>query len=214
MKEPLSLFKIETELDELLDLREQVTEELHEYQTKFALPNESLEQSLAAIDTQIDSYLKREARKVNGIASTIQSFDSAAALLKAEADRLYTRSQAFSNRAQRIKQRCCEVMRQTLGDRAKLETPEHTLRVQRNGGLAPLVINSEGNLPQSLRKVTVTMSLADWEVLKNTTKMQWDFTPLVSQPEPNISAIRESLEKNSSFLGCYLGERGFHLRVS
>lgn len=200
---PLTLYQIESELAELLDL----------YDSTAATPlsmdfTESDRQSaLTATTTAIDEYVKREMRKVNGIARTVLMYDDYADTLRTRSRELSQRAQVFENRSSRVKYRALEIMRQVLGDKGKLETAEHSLTVCGNGGLAPLIIDDEAKIPPTLKTVTVKMTLEMWNYLQK----EYEGVELGKASKPEISGaeIRKAIPEGAA----HLGDRGYHLRV-
>jgi len=96
-KQSLTLYNIETELLDLVRLREDTTE-----------PEE-----LAAIDTQIAEYVGREVRKVDGIASLLREFERRAEIDRAEAKRISKRAQQWARREARLREMVTSVMEAT-----------------------------------------------------------------------------------------------------
>ena len=225
MKTKLSLVQIESELNQLLDLRSSYTEsELGDKYPAMLLDD---------VDRQIDEYLRREVAKVNGIAWAITAYEAAANFLKDRADRLYKRSKQFTARADRIRERTLFVMRETLGDKAKLETPEHTLRVQKNGGKAPLITGPTTSLPDTRITQTVTLDLASWGIIQNlaeamaaggiddlnemarcnaaVNKLKDARSKLTADVDNAL--VRADLESGIEYPGWKIADRGYQLRV-
>ncbi len=151
MTQSLSLYEIEHELLELLRMRDQATEE--------GAPPAEIE----AIDQALSDYFTREVRKVNHIAEAIHSYEAAAAQALSEAKRMKERAESLDNTAKRIK---AATLRAMQDHRVRvLETAEHRLRVQANGGKEPLEIEDETLVPQAFQGVNVRMSVRLWRSL-------------------------------------------------
>lgn len=201
--QPLTLYQIESELAELLDLYDSTAA------TPLSMDFELVdrEHALYTISNAIDEYVKREMRKVNGIARAVLMYDDYADTLRTRARELSQRAQVFENRSSRVKSSALEVMRQVLGDKGKLETAEHSLTVCGNGGLAPLIIDDEAKIPPTLKSVTVKMTLEMWEYLQK----EYEGVEIGKASKPEISGaeVRKSIPEGAA----HLGDRGFHLRV-
>ena len=142
MTQSLTLYSIEAELQQLLDLRETVEEE-------GALPEE-----LAAIHKQIQEYFAREVKKVDGIAHAYRTYQNAAEQAKNEAQRILERAKVLQAQADRIKASALAAM-QAHGI-TRLETPTNRLRIQANGGVQPLEIYDFAKVTLMYLKRTVT----------------------------------------------------------
>lgn len=141
----LSLHRIETELMQLLEAREQ------------AEADGELPENLKVFDVEIQRYVDAEIRKVDGVARAIRAAYSFAEEARFERERLEAREKAWTARAERIKAAALYAM-QAAGVKV-IETATNKLRLQKNGGLQPLEIDDEESLPVQFRVATVTMSL-------------------------------------------------------
>jgi Gp157 protein len=154
----LSLYQIETELQELLDLRENV------------VAAGELPETVAAIDSRIQEYIHREVKKVDGICAMLRAFQDAAARARNEAERIFARVKAFEAQEARLRAATLAAMR--AHGVTKLETPENTLRIQGNGGLEPIeleyagqTLEYAGQIPSEFVDVEVWMPQAVWDKL-------------------------------------------------
>ncbi len=184
---PLSLHRIEDELMQLIQAREDAAAE-------GLMPEE-----LKVFDAEIDRYVAAEVRKVDGIAHAINGALAFAAEAQREADRLADRAKAWKARADRIKAATLYAM-QMHGVRV-LETSTNRLRVQANGGVAPLEVNAEVLSPEYL-DVMVKMPVSEAIRLELTFNASW----------PSQERIREALKRGENVIGAKLGEWGVHLR--
>jgi hypothetical protein len=196
----LTLYDIESRLAELLDLRSIIEED-------GMLDEPGRSQSLAAIDAEIEQYFLREVKKVDNIAAAIHAYIDAAEQVEDEIDRLENRRRALIATADRIKQSTLNAM-QTHGIK-RVETPTNVLRIQGNGGLAPLVIDDPEKIPDELCTVTVSMNADDW--IRIVQEVEFRYTKKTC--EPDGERIRAAL-KEGSVDGAHLAERGQHLRLS
>jgi hypothetical protein len=184
---PLSLYKIDTELRELLEEREDV-------EAQGALPEE-----MKVIEDRINQYALAEVKKVDGIATAVRACNAFAEECEREAARLNTMAKRHRSRLERIKasalwamqnmratcQQCkgskvVEAGPKQIGiggyvpcERCKgegtiaapirrLDTPTNKLRVQANGGVEPLEVYDLGEVPRELKQVTVTLPMSMW----------------------------------------------------
>lgn len=121
--------------------------------------------------------------KADGYAKLIKEFEATAEKFKAESLRLQARQKAYQNKCERLKDNLYRAMIAT----GKTEIPNDLfkIKIQANGGLAPLIINEGVEIPQEYQKVKVDI---------DTTK------------------IREAL-KTQELPFASLGERGTHLVI-
>lgn len=195
----LSFDAIETQLAELLELRETAEAE------------GELPETLAVIDKQISEYMAREIKKVDGICHAVRTYEMAAEHDRKESERLTARAKAFEARVERIKETAKAAML-AHGVRV-IETPEHTLRVQGNGGLQPLQVLDQTLLAEHFRTATVTMSL---RLLRSICK---DLSEVecreIYKTETSVDSEALRIElKRGPIVGARLLERGTHLRIS
>ncbi len=119
----------------------------------------------AAISEQIAKYMSAQivGRKIDGIAATLRECEARAAIAAEESKREAKRAESWLARFQRIKDATLRAM-QAHGIK-KLETPSNVLRIQGNGGHAPLEVYAAGQLPGDLRRYQVQLSGSDYVVL-------------------------------------------------
>ena len=189
----LSLYQIETELSELIALREAVASDGGDTE------------ALAVIDQQIREYIGREIRKVDNIATAVKSLQVASDAAKAESARMRDRAKQFEATAERIKAMALDVMRAHAI--TKVSTPTNTLRIQKNGGKVPLVIENVGAIPVAYKLTSVTVPSVVWGLAIEKFPALGSFAGTESA---NEAAIRGTDERVP---GPKLGERGEHLRL-
>lgn len=198
----LPLYKIESELLELLALAEE-----HD------LDPEAKE----AVEKQISDYFSAEVRKVDGIAGAIHRCDSALAEIGEEIRRLRKIEDAWEARMDRIKACTLRAM-QDHGIRV-LETATNKLTVCGNGGKQPLYVDPERESDEYC-DVTVTLPLTVWcEMVKAAVQSQViteGYAGALNSGTvvaPNNELIRQALSRGQAVPGASLLPRGEHLRV-
>jgi hypothetical protein len=168
-REYLSLYKIETALSDLMQIRDEAFDNLTIAQAEHS---EDVQQAwvgeIAKIDQAIREYVKREVSKVDGIRAvwkTLQMLETNAA---AEAELQHQRSLAYRRNLDRLKEACREVMESMPwreGKPKRIEGGTGSLLLKTNGGKQAVVISDESLVPDELCNVTVTMSADDWEYI-------------------------------------------------
>jgi len=145
----LSLYRIETELLDLMRFRESVAEDAE------MTPDEQ-KASLDAIDNQITIYVTREVAKVDGIAAYLRECKTRAAVLNAEAMRILDQATAWAARGDRLQAVTLRVMQQTGA--TQLDGANSTFKVKKN---PPSVDVAQPELvPPEYVKFSITMTLA------------------------------------------------------
>lgn len=204
----LSLFQIDSEIEEMLELADDP---------------ELDEESRAAVDKQIAHYLDQKLKRdavarvlaVQRIGHSIRALELNEAAEKAEADRHAARARAFENRKQRLKDYVLRTMQ--VHQVKRIDAPGTTLRVQGNGGLAPLEIYDSAQLPDRCLMKTVKLSLDAWQ------KIWTALEPGAREPlfnalqksvaEPSNTVIREVLAGGPVKIGARLLDRAQRLVV-
>lgn len=121
--------------------------------------------------------------KADAYARLIKEFEYESAKFKAEAKRLADRQRVFDNRVKRMKERLYQTM--TEMDIKEIPNDLFKIKIQANGGVAPLVIKEGAEIP------------AEYQIVRT---------------DINNDAIREAL-KTQELDFAYLGERGSHLVI-
>lgn len=179
---PLSIYRIEAELQELLEAREDA-------EAEGAVPDE-----LAVFDERIKQYALAHVKKVDSTAVAIRACDAFYKECVHEAERLKKQADRHAARMKRIKSAVMWAMAQ-LGV-TKLNTPQNTLRVQGNGGLEPLeVYGRPEDLPSNLKTITLRMPLSLWEKIAVGFHTDAERDRMKIDIEPNNEAIRAELKK-------------------
>lgn len=139
-----------------------------------------------AIDAWMKELDKGLHTKVDGYCILVRELEARAEARKAEAERLAKRAQVDENAARALKERL-KVAFQMIGVE-KIETDNFNVRVQKNGGKAPLEVTVA---PEALPE---------------------RFT--VVERKVNNEAVRAALEAGEKVEGCRLLDRGVSLRIS
>lgn len=179
---PLSLYRIEVELQELLEAQEDAE----------AAGDAD---ALAVIAERVKQYVLAEVKKVDRIAEATRACAVFAEECEKEAARLTAMAKRHRNRMERIKGAALWAM-QALGVR-RLDTPTNRLRVQANGGVEPLEVTAKvEELDPALRTITVTMSQAVWNrVFSGRGIPGTDRDLMKVTMSPDNDAIRAELKK-------------------
>ncbi len=180
----LTFYTIETELQELLTLRETAESE------------GSLPEELQAIDRQIEQYFEREVRKVDGIANAIHVYEHAAEAAQQEAIRIMARAKTLQSTADRIRENALRTM-QLFGVK-RLDTPMNRLRVCGNGGKEPLECEPV-DVPFTFLTATVRMPYHEWLRLAAHIEEVPAFTITTG---PDNDAIRAALKQRVACPEC------------
>jgi len=148
----LSLYNIENELLELLQLREEVEGDQ-------AAPPDPAE--LAEIDKQVQAYVEREVRKADGIGDYLNECITRADALEAEAQRIRERAGMWRRRYESVRNTTLRVMQ--LFHLKTVEGVRHTLAVKRN---PPSVeIRQPDLVPDQYQCIAVKLSLDVWKAV-------------------------------------------------
>jgi Siphovirus Gp157 len=215
----LTLYNIEHELLEVLQLRDEVASDPD-------MTPQEIAESLKAIDQHIAEYVKAEVAKVDGMAAWIRECETRKMAIAEQIDRLERAEDAWGRRVDRLREMVVAVMQET--GQTKLKGAFSTLRLQKN---PPSVEISQPELvPAEYQRVTVTMPLHVWQRLRvvivaGAIKEGWSgemsdvYTALmdsatVGQSEPAKLKIAAELKQNVGVPGCSLVTDKVHLRIT
>lgn len=134
----LTLWDIEAGLNQLMEAREEATDEA----------------GRAAVDQAIAEYCQRELDKVDSIRSYLRHCDLMEQAAKQEAEHQAERAKAWAERGKRLKAFCLAAM-QAFG-RTSIEGRTGKLRIRTNGGKVPLIIADEAAIPSEYKPAVVT----------------------------------------------------------
>lgn len=199
----LSLYTLESQLSELIEMREATSDSLREARSKDLDPEhakdaERLEEELAVIDDQIREYITAEIRKVDGIRAFWRHCELMAQAAKEEAETQAARSKAWRNRLDRLKQTVQLVM-ETIpfpaGKPRKLEGRTGALLLKGNGGRPAVEVYDESLIPNECKTVTITMTVPRWYEVLDEIDMVGVTGVTIGPSLPSLSLIAEQLAK-------------------
>lgn len=162
-------------MNKLYELKEnwkQVADMLYEEEIDEQCILDTLESIEGEIEDKADNY-----------AIVIKELLADAKICKDEKQRLETRQKSFENRANLLKSKLEEVMRET--GKTKFKTARFSFGIQKNGGLAPLWITEDINIIPE---------------------------PFIKK-EPDNTKIRQALEEGKELAFAHYEERGESLRI-
>lgn len=181
-KERQSLYRIETVLSDLLELREEM---------------ELAGEDLSAVDEQIAVYLREEIYKVDGIRAVWAHLEMVADAAGDEVKRQQDRKRVALAQLDRLKtgvQCVMEMMPWREGKPRKIEGQRGALYLKANGGKQAVEITDEALVPDEYCTVTVTMPQPLWDRIAATSGEDFIGTRVGSRV-PSLSAIAAALEK-------------------
>ena len=206
----LTLYDIESKLAELLAIEASILEDPERPEADRSL-------ALAAVNREIEEYFSREVKKVDGGAHAIRTYQFAAGAASQEAERIRARAVRLQETADRIKANVIQAL-QAHGIK-RVETPTNVLRLQGNGGLAPLVIDDPSKLPLGLKIATMKVTgevlvwLKDYCSGKGVPeKLALAVERAEHTLEPDGERIRAAIAAGEE-VPAHLAERGVHLRL-
>ncbi len=163
-----TLHVIETELRELIDLRE-------------SFDPETEGEAIAATDTQIQAFVGREIRKVTSIAAIMRWFASQAAAAQAEEDHAALWRKRWQGRYDRLKNMVHGIM--IAMELPKLEGATDRFRRQNNP--EAVEVFDVATLPDEYLKATIRMPLSTWKFLIETHRLE---------PNPEIITVTSDVD--------------------
>ena len=194
----LSLYQLESQLSELIEMREQSCESLKLAESEGDLPQtiERLNDEVTAIDNAIREYITAEIRKVDGIRAFWRHCELMASAAKEEAEVQTARSKAWKDRLDRLKDMVKLVM-ETIpfpeNKPKKLEGRTGGLYLKANGGKQAVEIHDESLVPDELTQVSVQMSGIAWKELLALAGAESDYASAKVTRAPWLSLIAERL---------------------
>lgn len=197
MTNSLTLWEIESGLLDLLEARDAAEDDA----------------GRAACDQAIAEYVAREIDKVDRIRGLLKHCELVAKAAREEAADQQKRAQMWEARRDRVKELVKTVME--AHGLKRIEGRTGRLRLQGNGGLAPLEIISPDNLPEECCKYVGWIGgalWARWRVLLTAAGLTGssDFS---LQRAPDSERVRAAVLRDGGVPGARLGERGSHVRV-
>jgi hypothetical protein len=201
-----TLFGIEHALSDLLETRTELEEQIAFTDEQIAEKQAALD----AVDKAIVEYVTAEVRKVDNIARYLVELKARREAILDEQERLGAIAARMIRQEDRVKALVLQVMQDC--DVKKLEGKIGTLRRVGNGGVQPVEVTSPNIIPKKFKRITVTMNLEAWALARRTVLRAEEIKE--SLAEPDLTAIRQQLERGEGVPGAVLKERGEHLRVS
>lgn len=204
----LSLYAIESDLVNLIEMREQATEEMLAIKDGSTPEHDAAMEAIAVIDNQIREYITAEIRKVDNIRAFWRHCELMRDAAKEEARVQSDRSKAWGARLDRLKATCALVMESIpfpAGKPKKLEGRTGVLLLKANGGKQAVEVTDESLVPDELCTVTVTMLAIEWHRGTNLRTIS------VGPRTPSRSLIGEQLANGEGVPGARLAERGNHV---
>jgi hypothetical protein len=207
-----TLFVIEHALSDLLETRTELEEQVAFTDEQIAEKQAALD----AVDKAIVEYVTAEVRKVDNIARLLIELKARREAILDEQERLGAIAARMIRQEDRVKALVLQVMQDC--DVRKLEGKIGTLRRVGNGGVQPVEVTQPELLPADVQRITVTLPLQAWRgILRGmSTGLLIELEKVVKEgkPEPDLTAIRQQLERGEGVPGAVLLPRGEHLRVS
>jgi len=154
-----------------------------------ALPDDeraSIEADLAIERSRLDSLGKQLAGKVDDICAVVRRIGDDIAMLKDEEKRIADRRRHAEAGLERLK----AYVIASMGESKMMRTTDNTLRVQANGGLAPLEVDMTVLSPE-YQYCLARVPLVDWAELS----LEYLAVEMVGKPEADGSKIRAALAK-------------------
>lgn len=198
----LSLYQIESDLGNLIEMREEVVGRgLAEEHSEIG---REILAELTVIDNQIHEYLTAEIRKVDGIRSFWRHAELMRDAAKAEARTQNDRAKTWDDRLTRLKAMCQQVMEAIPfppGKPKKLEGRTGALYLKQNGGKQAVTITDEALVPAPFCFVTATIRMDIWRQIEDA--MRWRRGNVTEKPigvglgprVPSLPLIAEALQK-------------------
>lgn len=138
------------------------------------------------VEDCINDYSEELEVKADGYCRVIKNLEGTADALDKEIKRLQAKKKACQNGITRLKTNLQDSM--TALNKREIPNDIFTIKIQKNGGKAPVILDVEdtSELPDELVRIT---------------------------EEPNLEAIRELLEAKGECKWAHFGERGESLRI-
>ena len=196
----LSLYQLESQLSELIEMREQA---IADRETTVGAEPAEKTREIEAIDNAIREYITAEIRKVDGIRAFWRHCELMASAAKEEAEVQAARSKAWKDRLDRLKDMVKLVM-ETIpfpeNKPKKLEGRTGALYLKANGGKQAVEIHDESLVPDELCTVNVTMTQTQW--MRLTPTKEYPHDAKVGPRVPSLSLIAERLAHSLKCTRC------------
>ena len=185
MSPSVSLFKLESDLTELMEMRAE------------ALAEGSME-AVALFDQSIADYCDAEVRKVDGIREVWRWLENVIMAAGIEIEFQQARKAAAKANLDRLKsnvQAVMESMQWREGKPRKLEGQTGALYLKANGGKQAVVVTDEAMVPDEYCTVMVKMSCRSWRAVAVAFEDDPRFSAECGPRVPSLSLIAEALGK-------------------
>ena len=198
----------------LWDIDQGIAETSEALEEAFAAPQPDTVE-IARLQEALKAYVAAEVRKVDGVRGYIKHAEMMAAAAREEARAQSARAQSWQMRLDRVKALVGDVMR-AAGAR-KYESRIGFLRIQANGGKPSLEIAQPMFVPPEYKTCDVRLTAAEMGRIVMLLPLGDELAIKLSlaheRAEPNATKIRIAIEAGEQVPGCYLNDKGEHLRV-
>lgn len=195
----ISLFRLKSELVELMNLREDPS----------LAPEECI-----ALDRQLQAYIRAEIRKVDNVRSYLRHCDMMAEAAAEEVKRLSALGHTWKSRRERLLDLCRELMLE-FGEK-RLDGLHGSIVLKGNGGLQALEMGNPGLIPEEMCDYRGFITSKCWTAILEAcnrvgvSPAEWEGVQL--ERVPRQAMVREAL-KQGPVAGARLQERGVHVEV-
>jgi Siphovirus Gp157 len=213
----LTLYQIENDLLDLIQMREQTLEEADGVRALVGSQSQEYADALydvKVLDGQIAEYVKAEIRKADNIGALWRHFTMMRDAAKAEAKRLDQLAKGWESRLDRLKAVCqaaMETFEWRAGKPRVIEGRTTKLYLKANGGRPAVEISNSELIPDEFQRITAEMSGDVWEEIVKYFGPVWVKEKMGRVTKaPALSLIGEALERGP-VAGCRLAERASHV---
>ena len=205
----LTLYTIESDLRALVEMSEELEPQLLEA-VLTGQDSAELEAALAKVNAEIEAYLVKEIRKVDGVRDFWRTCEKFIETAKEEGRRQMERAREWDTRLTRLKAMCVTVMQSFEWQPRKprrLEGARGSISLKGNGGVQPVTITDIDLVPDEYKEVTVNMNVATWNWIKGVIwekgaeEVVLSLTAKVSTPVARLDRIRTALESTCGHCG-------------
>ena len=216
----LTLYDIETELLELLELRDEVAAEVR------VTESDKKDQvwQLHVIDQQIAEYVKRECVKVDSIAGLLRECKARTEAAKKEEERLRARRKLREEQERRLKECISDTLAMTLDPQVIAAASQNQVLKRLNGqnselklckSPASVQVTDETLVPSDMKRVTASMSREAWDLLIGPHLTNRELlAQITDSTEIDKRAIAAALKQGDPVPGARLIEDSVHVRIS
>lgn len=202
--QPNQLWKLEGQLFEMLEAREEIL-------TSPELSSDTRPAVLEACEAGISRFVEEKVSEVTEIRASYMALIDAAGVAKAEAQRAQNRAILMQSRADRLKDliRGCMVALSVQ----RFDSAMGSFLMRGNGGRQSVTVTDETLVPDSLCTAKITMSWVAWKNLLAMAGVEDGYASNEATRTPRLSAIHDELVAKSCVAGARLEERGISLII-